>query len=54
MNEEFCLNLNGNIRSINVDPDNMLYAFRNDIGLNNSHFGFGLALDRFISTRYRT
>jgi hypothetical protein len=31
----------------------MLYALRNDIGLNNPHFGCGLALDRSISTRYR-
>ena len=38
------LNVNGKVHSIDVDPDiPLLYALRNDIGLNNPHFGCGLA-----------
>ncbi|MDH3239068.1 MAG: (2Fe-2S)-binding protein [Alphaproteobacteria bacterium] len=38
------LNVNGGHHVITVDPDMpLLYALRNDIGLNNPHFGCGLA-----------
>ncbi|HSR56100.1 MAG TPA: (2Fe-2S)-binding protein [Alphaproteobacteria bacterium] len=38
------LNVNGGHHNITVDPDMpLLYALRNDIGLNNPHFGCGLA-----------
>src|SRR3954466_3621815 len=38
------LNGNGSNHTIDADPDMpLLYALRNDIGLNNPHFGCGLA-----------
>ncbi|MCH8916968.1 MAG: (2Fe-2S)-binding protein [Alphaproteobacteria bacterium] len=38
------LNVNGGHFTVTVDPDMpLLYALRNDIGLNNPHFGCGLA-----------
>ena len=38
------LNVNGTVHEIDVDPDMpLLYALRNDLGLNNPHFGCGLA-----------
>jgi nicotinate dehydrogenase subunit A len=38
------LDVNGKIHSIDVDPDMpLLYALRNELGLNNPHFGCGLA-----------
>ncbi|MCZ6448702.1 MAG: (2Fe-2S)-binding protein [Alphaproteobacteria bacterium] len=38
------LNVNGGDYTVSVDPDMpLLYALRNDIGLNNPHFGCGLA-----------
>ena len=38
------LDVNGKVHSIDADPDMpLLYALRNDIGLNNPHFGCGLA-----------
>jgi nicotinate dehydrogenase subunit A len=38
------LNVNGRAHTVDVDPDMpLLYALRNDIGLNNPHFGCGLA-----------
>jgi nicotinate dehydrogenase subunit A len=38
------LNVNGTVHTIDADPDMpLLYALRNDIGLNNPHFGCGLA-----------
>ena len=38
------LDVNGQIHTIDADPDMpLLYALRNDIGLNNPHFGCGLA-----------
>ena len=44
MNQPFKLNVNGQIHAIDADPDMpLLYALRNDIGLNNPHFGCGLA-----------
>jgi nicotinate dehydrogenase subunit A len=44
MNQPFKLNVNGQIHAVDADPDMpLLYALRNDIGLNNPHFGCGLA-----------
>ena len=41
---KFTLNVNGKSHTIDADPDMpLLYALRNDIGLNNPHFGCGLA-----------
>ena len=38
------LNVNGTVHAIDADPDMpLLYALRNDIELNNPHFGCGLA-----------
>jgi aerobic-type carbon monoxide dehydrogenase small subunit (CoxS/CutS family) len=38
------LDVNGSIHTIEADPDMpLLYALRNDLGLNNPHFGCGLA-----------
>ena len=38
------LDVNGKSHAIDADPDMpLLYALRNDIGLNNPHFGCGLA-----------
>src|SRR5256885_10839544 len=40
----FTLDVNGKSHTIDADPDMpLLYALRNDIGLNNPHFGCGLA-----------
>src|SRR5262249_34680501 len=40
----FNLDVNGKVHAIDADPDMpLLYALRNDIGLNNPHFGCGLA-----------
>jgi nicotinate dehydrogenase subunit A len=44
MNQPFKLNVNGQIHAVEADPDMpLLYALRNDVGLNNPHFGCGLA-----------
>src|SRR5712675_1137695 len=44
MSQRFSLNVNGKSHEVDVDPDMpLLYALRNDIGLNNPPFGFGLA-----------
>ena len=44
MNQPFNLNVNGQKHTVNADPDMpLLYALRNDLGLNNPHFGCGLA-----------
>ena len=44
MSQNFSLNVNGKDYNVDVDPDMpLLYALRNDIGLNNPHFGCGLA-----------
>ena len=44
MNQTFSLNVNGKLHAVEADPDMpLLYALRNDIGLNNPHFGCGLA-----------
>ena len=38
------LDVNGKTHTIDADPDMpLLYALRNDLGLNNPHFGCGLA-----------
>ena len=38
------LDVNGKVETIDADPDMpLLYALRNDLGLNNPHFGCGLA-----------
>ncbi|HVY57922.1 MAG TPA: (2Fe-2S)-binding protein [Xanthobacteraceae bacterium] len=44
MRQKISLNVNGQVHSIEADPDMpLLYALRNDLGLNNPHFGCGLA-----------
>ena len=44
MTEKFSLNVNGKTQTVDADPDMpLLYALRNDLGLNNPHFGCGLA-----------
>jgi len=44
MSQKFSLNVNGKNHAIDADPDMpLLYALRNDLGLNNPHFGCGLA-----------
>jgi aerobic-type carbon monoxide dehydrogenase small subunit (CoxS/CutS family) len=44
MTERFALNVNGKDHSVEADPDMpLLYALRNDLGLNNPKFGCGLA-----------
>ena len=44
MSQKFTLTVNGKAHTIEADPDMpLLYALRNDIGLNNPHFGCGLA-----------
>jgi nicotinate dehydrogenase subunit A len=44
MNEKFSLNVDGKSHSVAADPDTpLLYVLRDDLGLNNPHFGCGLA-----------
>jgi nicotinate dehydrogenase subunit A len=44
MTQRFSLDVNGKVQSVEADPDMpLLYALRNDLGLNNPHFGCGLA-----------
>jgi nicotinate dehydrogenase subunit A len=44
MSQKITLNVNGKTHTVDVDPDMpLLYALRDDIGLNNPHFGCGLA-----------
>jgi len=44
MNKPFTLTVNGTAHRIEADPDMpLLYALRDDLGLNNPHFGCGLA-----------
>ena len=44
MTEIFTLHVNGTTHRIDADPDMpLLYALRNDLGLNNPKFGCGLA-----------
>ena len=44
MNQKFLLNVNGSDHTVEADEDMpLLYALRDDLGLNNPHFGCGLA-----------
>jgi nicotinate dehydrogenase subunit A len=44
MNRTFSLNINGQTHSVEADEDMpLLYALRDNLGLNNPHFGCGLA-----------
>jgi nicotinate dehydrogenase subunit A len=44
MTQKYSLNVNGKVSTVEVDDDMpLLYALRNDLGLNNPHFGCGLA-----------
>ncbi|MBI1776002.1 MAG: (2Fe-2S)-binding protein [Proteobacteria bacterium] len=44
MTESFSLKVNGVQHRLDADPDMpLLYALRNELGLNNPHFGCGLA-----------
>ena len=44
MSEKFSLSVNGSSLSVTADPDTpLLYVLRDDLGLNNPHFGCGLA-----------
>ena len=44
MSQKFSLDVNGEVHAIEADKDMpLLYALRNDLGLNNPHFGCGLA-----------
>ena len=44
MRQRISLDVNGKAHAIEADPDMpLLYALRNDLGLNNPHFGCGVA-----------
>jgi nicotinate dehydrogenase subunit A len=44
MTQKFTLDVNGKMHSVDADPDMpLLYALRDDLGLNNPKFGCGLA-----------
>jgi nicotinate dehydrogenase subunit A len=44
MHQTFKLNVNGRDHTVDADPDMpLLYALRDQIGMNNPHFGCGLA-----------
>ena len=44
MSQRFSLNVNGKAQTVEADPDMpLLYALRNDLGMNNPQFGCGLA-----------
>ena len=44
MTQKFALTVNGTTHTIEADPDMpLLYALRDELGLNNPHFGCGLA-----------
>ena len=44
MSQRFTLTVNGKSHTIDADPDMpLLYALRDNLGLNNPHFGCGLA-----------
>ena len=44
MNQKFSLTVNGALHTIDADPETpLLYVLRDDLGLNNPHFGCGLA-----------
>ena len=58
MSEKFSLSVNGSTHTVTADPDMPLfYALRDDLGLNNPHFGCGLAqcgASPYISTVSRS
>jgi nicotinate dehydrogenase subunit A len=44
MTQKYSLNVNGKVSTVEADDDMpLLYALRNNLGLNNPHFGCGLA-----------
>ena len=44
MSQKYSLNVNGKVETVEADADMpLLYALRDDLGLNNPHFGCGLA-----------
>jgi nicotinate dehydrogenase subunit A len=44
MKQSYSLNVNGTVHKVEADEDMpLLYALRDDLGLNNPHFGCGLA-----------
>src|SRR5262249_38135523 len=44
MNQKYSINVDGSTHSVTADPDTpLLYVLRDDLGLNNPHFGCGLA-----------
>jgi nicotinate dehydrogenase subunit A len=44
MPKQFTLNVNGTVRTVDADEDMpLLYVLRDDLGLNNPHFGCGIA-----------
>jgi nicotinate dehydrogenase subunit A len=44
MRQKFSLDVNGQLHTLEAEADMpLLYALRNDLGLNNPHFGCGLA-----------
>ena len=44
MSQTFSLSVNGTSHTVEADPDTpLLYVLRDDLGLNNPHFGCGLA-----------
>ena len=44
MTQKYSLNVNGEVHTVEADADMpLLYALRDDLGLNNPHFGCGLA-----------
>jgi nicotinate dehydrogenase subunit A len=43
MSQQFSLNVNGNVHTVEADGDTpLLYVLRDDLGFNNPHFGCGL------------
>jgi nicotinate dehydrogenase subunit A len=44
MNQTVSLNVNGKVHKVEADPDTpLLYVLRDDLGLNNPHFGCGVS-----------
>src|SRR5208282_1139858 len=44
MNQKFSLNVNGKVHTVEADADTpLLYVLRDDLALNNPHFGCGLS-----------
>src|SRR5579862_4961857 len=43
MTQKYALNINGKEHTVEADPDTpLLYVLRDEVGLNNPHFGCGL------------